>query len=64
MLRRARELGIEVGMLRHERVLAAPGDVAALLADPLLPAELRSGYRRLMRIDASVRPEIRSRGSR
>ena len=42
VVRRARELGIEVGMLRHERVLAAPGDVAALLADPVLPAELRS----------------------
>jgi glycosyltransferase A (GT-A) superfamily protein (DUF2064 family) len=42
VLQRARELGAEVGMLRHERVLATPGDVAALLADPLLPAELRA----------------------
>jgi hypothetical protein len=29
-------------MLRHERLLANPGDAAALLADPLLPAELRA----------------------
>jgi uncharacterized protein len=42
VLQRARELGAEVGMLRHERVLATPDDVAALLADPLLPAELRA----------------------
>jgi glycosyltransferase A (GT-A) superfamily protein (DUF2064 family) len=42
VLRRAAELGAEVGMLRHERVLATPGDAAALLADPLLPAELRA----------------------
>ena len=42
MLRRARELGAEVGMLRHERVLATPDDAAALLADPLLPDELRT----------------------
>jgi uncharacterized protein len=42
VLRRAGELGVEVGMLRHERVLASPGDVAALLADPLLPADLRA----------------------
>jgi hypothetical protein len=42
VLRRARELGAEVGVLRYERVLATPGDVAALLADPLLPAEIRA----------------------
>jgi glycosyltransferase A (GT-A) superfamily protein (DUF2064 family) len=42
VLQRARALGAEVGMLRHERVLASPGDVAALLADPLLPAALRA----------------------
>jgi glycosyltransferase A (GT-A) superfamily protein (DUF2064 family) len=42
MLRRAEELGAEVGMLRHERVLATPGDAAALLADPLLDGELRA----------------------
>jgi uncharacterized protein len=42
VLGRARELGAEVGMLRHERLLANPDDAAALLADPLLPAELRA----------------------
>jgi uncharacterized protein len=42
VLRRAHELGAEVGMLRHERVLATPDDAAALLADPLLDAELRA----------------------
>jgi glycosyltransferase A (GT-A) superfamily protein (DUF2064 family) len=42
LLARARELGAEVGMLRHERVLATPDDAAALLADPLLPPELRA----------------------
>jgi uncharacterized protein len=42
VLRRARELDAEVGMLRHERVLATPADAAAMLADPLLPAELRA----------------------
>jgi hypothetical protein len=41
VLHRARELGAEVGMLRHERVLATPEDAAALLADPLLPEDLR-----------------------
>ena len=41
-LRRARELGAEVGMLRHERLLATPGDAAAMLADPLLPADVRA----------------------
>jgi glycosyltransferase A (GT-A) superfamily protein (DUF2064 family) len=42
VLRRAAELGAEVGMLRHERLLVAPPDAAALLADPLLPADLRA----------------------
>jgi glycosyltransferase A (GT-A) superfamily protein (DUF2064 family) len=42
VLRRAGELGAEVGMLRHERLLVTPADAAALLADPLLPAELRA----------------------
>jgi uncharacterized protein len=41
MLKRAGELGAEVGMLRHERLLVTPADAAALLADPLLPDELR-----------------------
>jgi glycosyltransferase A (GT-A) superfamily protein (DUF2064 family) len=42
VLRRAAELGAEVGMLRHERLLVTPADAAALLADPLLPADLRA----------------------
>lgn len=39
---RARELGLEMGMLRHERRLRRPEDVRALLADPLLPDEVRA----------------------
>jgi glycosyltransferase A (GT-A) superfamily protein (DUF2064 family) len=42
VLRRAAALGAEVGMLRHERLLLAPPDARALLADPLLPADLRA----------------------
>jgi len=42
VLRRAAELGAEVGMLRHERLLVTPADAAALLADPLLPRDLRA----------------------
>ena len=42
VLRRAAELGAEVGMLRHERLLVTPADAAAMLADPLLPADLRA----------------------
>lgn len=42
VLQRARELHADVGMLRHERVLATPADAAALLADPLAPEELRA----------------------
>jgi glycosyltransferase A (GT-A) superfamily protein (DUF2064 family) len=42
VLGRARELGAEVGMLRHERLLVTPDDAAALLADPLLPDDLRA----------------------
>jgi hypothetical protein len=42
VLERARELHAVVGLLRHERVLTAPGDVAALLADPLITGELRA----------------------
>jgi hypothetical protein len=33
--------GLETGMLRHERRLARPEDVRALLADPLLAREVR-----------------------
>jgi len=40
--RRARALGVEVGMLRHERMLATPADAAALLADPLLAPDVRA----------------------
>jgi len=42
VLRRASELGAELGMLRHERALVTPADAAALLADPLLPPDLRA----------------------
>lgn len=42
VLERAAELGAEFGMLRHERLLVTPADAAALLADPLLPADLRA----------------------
>ena len=38
----AREHGLEVGLLRHERALRGPGDVAACLADPLTPADVRA----------------------
>jgi glycosyltransferase A (GT-A) superfamily protein (DUF2064 family) len=37
----AREHGLEVGLLRHERALRGPGDVAAFLADPLTPDDVR-----------------------
>jgi hypothetical protein len=36
------EARFEVGILRAERALRAPGDVRAALADPLTPAEIRS----------------------
>lgn len=42
VLERTSELGAEAGMLRHERLLVTPADAAALLADPLLPDELRA----------------------
>lgn len=38
----AREAGLDVGLVRMERRLRDPGDAAALLADPLLPADVRS----------------------
>jgi len=37
----AHSAGAEVGLLRTERGLRSPADVAAALADPLLDAELR-----------------------
>jgi len=42
VLGRAADVGAEVGLLRYERLLATPHDAAALLADPLSPAELRA----------------------
>ena len=42
VLERARAADASVGMLRHERLVATPGDVASLLADPLLDPELRA----------------------
>jgi hypothetical protein len=42
VLGRARELGAEIGVLRHERVLATPDDAAALVADPLVDDALRA----------------------
>lgn len=40
-LRAAMEDGLEVGLLRMERDLATPADAAALLADPLVPTDVR-----------------------
>lgn len=37
--------GLEVGMLRSERLLRGEADVAALLADPCVPAALRAALR-------------------
>lgn len=42
MLEAAHAAGLEVGLLRMERALNSPKDAAAMLADPLLPAEIRS----------------------
>ena len=62
ILERARAHDASVGMLRHERMVATPGDVAALLADPLLD---RSCARRSAARDADGRlraagdPEVR-----
>ena len=42
VLERAGKLDAEVGLLRHERLLVTPADAAALLADPLLPEDLRA----------------------
>lgn len=36
----ARDSGLEIGLLRAERVLHRPADVRAALADPLLPPDL------------------------
>jgi glycosyltransferase A (GT-A) superfamily protein (DUF2064 family) len=40
ILTRAREHGLELGLLRYERELRAPLDVRAVLADPLAPADV------------------------
>jgi hypothetical protein len=37
----AQKAGLEIGLLRMERRLREPADAAAMLADPLLPAEVR-----------------------
>jgi len=42
LLAKAHALGAEVGVLRHERALRTPDDMAAHVADPLLAAELRA----------------------
>lgn len=56
--RNAREvtegLGLDVGMLHYERALVGPGDARALLADPLLPADLAEAL-------AACRPVIGGR---
>jgi hypothetical protein len=41
-LQRAGEVGAEVGLLRHERLLLTPDDAAAFLADPLLDRAVRA----------------------
>jgi glycosyltransferase A (GT-A) superfamily protein (DUF2064 family) len=40
-LRSLHEAGLSMGWLRSERDLVAPGDAAALLADPCAPADIR-----------------------
>lgn len=42
LLGAAGQAGRQVGLLRPERALRSPGDVAAALADPLLDGELRA----------------------
>jgi hypothetical protein len=42
----AAEAGLDVGLLRMERLLRGPGDALALGADPLTPADVRSALRR------------------
>jgi uncharacterized protein len=37
--------GLEVGWLRNERALSGPADVAALLADPCAPEDVRAALR-------------------
>jgi len=42
MLERAGAAGLEIGMLHMERDLGTPEDARAMLADPLLPADVRA----------------------
>ena len=37
----AQQTGVEIGLIRMERRLRDPADAAAMLADPLLPADVR-----------------------
>ena len=37
----ASQAGVEIGLIRMERRLRDPADAAAMLADPLLPADVR-----------------------
>ena len=37
----AQQAGVEIGLIRMERRLRDPADAAAMLADPLLPREIR-----------------------
>lgn len=45
VLQAAARLGLEVGLLRMERKLSTPADAAAVAADPLTPAEIRTAVR-------------------
>jgi uncharacterized protein len=45
----ARDIGLEIGVLRGERALHRPADVRAALADPLLPANVARILRRAWR---------------
>jgi glycosyltransferase A (GT-A) superfamily protein (DUF2064 family) len=50
----ARDIGLEVGLLRIERALHRPADVRAALADPLLPDGLARILRRGARSERSI----------
>jgi hypothetical protein len=47
VLTRARDNGLELGLMRYERELRGPLDVRALLADPLAPADVVAVLREL-----------------
>lgn len=42
----ARQAGVEIGLIRMERRLREPADAAAMLADPLSPADVRQVFSR------------------